>query len=895
MTAPRNFSRIYPSAYRLFLPVAVCCWVMALLMAAPASAVDQNTAFLPFQIIAQSVDESLTAEVDDNLTRVLLRNNFQMLDRALAEDLVDYDKWPPGTEALDSIAKATGLDSVAAGSVTIIGSQISIDVKVYDVLDPENPKYFYQEAGSIAELGLIIDQVMDEVITYAERDQFIGVIAPDGNTRIDSGAILRKIQSKVGDVYDPAILRDDLKAIYSMGYFDDVQIDVKDGDSGKIVTFRVVEKPAISSLSYSGIDELDDDDVTEVVGIKENSILNPARVNEAAAAIMTLYKSKGYYNTTVTPNISYPTPETAAIRFVIEEGEKIYIKEIGFEGNSSFDSDDLEDVIETSTKGFLSWLTESGLLNRDLLEQDSARIVAFYNNNGYLEAKVGEPIITQEEEWLYVKFIIEEGPRFKVGTVSLEGDLIADKEVFLDMLAIRSEEYLSRKTLRDDILKLQDYYAEQGYAFAEVRPMMDISESGSRVDISLNIERGDLVYINRIAIRGNTRTRDNVIRRELEIAEGGVFNTKGIRDSSRNLQRVDFFEEVNITPEPALDPSKMNVTVDVKEKSTGQFSIGAGYSSVDSVILMGEISENNFLGMGHRLSLAANIGGKSSRFNLSWTNPRINDSQVSTGIDLFNWTREFDDYTKDSKGGAIRFGHPLWEKWRMFEAYSYTDTELTDVADDASFIIRESQNVPVTSAVKVSFVRDSRDRLYGATEGSRNSLSVKYAGGPLGGDSQFTKGEVKSSWYFPVVYGTVFHILGAAGQAWENETGKLPVYERFYLGGINTIRGHEFGKVSPIDPLTGDRVGGDQMWYVNSEIVVPLLKDQGFYGVIFLDAGDSIATDTEWDSADVAVGTGLEIRWLSPMGPLRLVWGYNPDPLEDEDTSVWDFSIGGSF
>lgn len=512
---------------------------MAFLVAAPVSAVDQNTAFLPFQIIAQSVDESLTAQVDDNLTKVLLRNNFQMLDRALAEDLVDYDKWPPGTEALDSIAKATGLDSVAAGSVTIIGSQISIDVKVYDVLDPENPKYFYKEAGSIAELGLIIDQVMDEVITYAERDQFIGVIAPDGNTRIDSGAILRKIQSKVGDVYDPAILRDDLKAIYTMGYFDDVQIDVKDGDSGKIVTFRVVEKPAISSISYSGIDELDDDDVTEVVGIKENSILNPARVNEAAAAIMTLYKSKGYYNTTVTPNISYPTPETAAIRFVIEEGEKIYIKEIGFEGNSSFDSDDLEDVIETSTKGFLSWLTESGLLNRDLLEQDSARIVAFYNNNGYLEAKVGEPIITQEEEWLYVKFIIEEGPRFKVGTVSLEGELIADKEVFLDMLAIRSEEYLSRKTLRDDILKLQDYYAEQGYAFAEVRPMMDISESGSRVDISLNIERGDLVYINRIAIRGNSRTRDNVIRRELEIAEGGVFNTKGIRDSSRNLQRVD--------------------------------------------------------------------------------------------------------------------------------------------------------------------------------------------------------------------------------------------------------------------------------------------------------------------------------------------------------------------
>ncbi|NNF45829.1 MAG: outer membrane protein assembly factor BamA [Desulfofustis sp.] len=556
-------------------------------MASPALAVDQNTAFLPFQIIAQTVDESLTDKVDDNLTNVLLLNNFQMLDREEAEELVDYTKWPPDTAALDSIAKVTGLDSVAAGSVTIIGSQISIDVKVYDVLNPENPRYFFKEAGSMAELELIIGQVMDEVIAYAERDQLIGRIAPDGNARIDSGAILRKIQSKAGDTYDPAILRDDLKAIYSMGYFDDVQIDVTDGDTGKVVTFRVVEKPAISSVSFSGIDELDDDDVTEVITIKENSILNPARVNEAAAAIETLYKSKGYYNTTVTPNISYPTPETAAVRFVVEEGKKIYIKEISFEGNDSFDSDDLEDVLETKTKWFLSWLTEAGLLDRGKLEQDSARIVAFYHNNGYLEARVGEPVITQEEEWLYIKFIIEEGPRFKVGTVNLEGDLISEKEVFLSMLAIRSEEYLSRKTLRDDILRIQDYYSEQGYAFAEARPKMDISESGSRVDITLSVDRGDLVYISRIAIRGNTRTRDNVIRRELEIEEGGVFNTKGIRDSNRNLQRLNFFEEVNITPEPALDPSKMNVSVDIKEKSTGQFSIGAGYSSVDNLILMG--------------------------------------------------------------------------------------------------------------------------------------------------------------------------------------------------------------------------------------------------------------------------------------------------------------------
>jgi outer membrane protein insertion porin family len=861
----------------------------------PVYGAEQNTAYLPLHVIAPQVDKSFITQVDTAMESVLARHELIMEDRSSVQTMVEKDQWPPTLDTLEKIANTTGHDNVAAGTLTVIGNQISVDFKVFDLLDPSHPKYFFQESSSIASLDVVLSDVLGQVNNYVRRDQFIADIAPEGNRRIDSGAILRKIKTKAGDSYNPTVLREDLKAIYKMGYFNDVQIDVTDTNQGKQILFRVIEKPAISSITFSGLEELDRKDLTEVITLKENAILNPARVSGAAEAIKTLYRSKGYYNTEVDANISYPTPETAAVRFVIDEGEKIYIKEISFEGNSNFDSGDLEDVIETREKGWLSWLTDSGLLDKDLLNQDASRVIAFYNNNGFLEARVGEPVVTQEEEWLYIKFIIDEGPRFKVGTVEIGGDLIADKQIFLDMLSIRNEAFLSRQVLREDILKITDFYAEEGYAFADVRPNMNKSQSGSRVDIELSIDKGELVYINRIAIKGNSRTRDNVIRRELEISEGGVFDAKGLRTSNQNLQRLDFFEEVNVTPEPALDPSKMNISINVKEKSTGQFSIGAGYSSVDNIILMGEISENNLFGLGHRLALSANLGGSSSRYNLAWTNPRLNDSNISFGVDLFSWEREYDDYTKDSKGGAVRFGHPLWEKWRMYESYSYTDTDLSDVLPNASFIIRESEDIPITSAVKASFVRDTRDKLYGASRGSRNSLSVKYAGGFLGGDSQFTKAEGSSSWYFPLPFSTVFHVLGSAGQVWENENRKLPVYERFYLGGMSSIRGYEYGKVSPIDPLTGDRIGGDRMWYTNVEFVVPVLKEQGVFGVAFFDAGDSLAEDMDWTFDQMAKAVGLEIRWLSPMGPLRVVWGYNLDPLRDEPQTVWDFSIGGQF
>lgn len=898
---PMTFSRkVFCQTPAKLLPFLWLSLLIFLFFAAtPLWAVSEQTGFLPLHINSSKDTKNIEEKTDHDLQAALAETDILLIQRSEAEKLANYKgAWPPPVKELQNIAEKSGSENLAAGTVTIIGNQISVDVKLFDLLSPANPTYYFRTAESLDGLQEALNIIVSEIENYIGRDFRIASIAPEGNKRIDSGAILRKIGTKSGDAYSQAALREDLKSIYKMGYFNDVQIDVSDTPQGKNVIFRVVEKPVIKSVLFEGIDELKEEDVKEAANIKSQFILNPAKISLAEETIRQLYKTKGFYNSKVTSQISYPDDQGAVVLFMIDEGEKIYIKEITIEGNEAFDDDELLDEIETGEKWLLSWLDESGLLDMNQIQQDSGRIVAFYNNHGFLDAKIGEPEIRQEEEWLYLKFVVEEGPRYRVGTVDFSGDLIGEKDQLLDLLTIRDFKFISKQAIRDDILKLTDYYAEAGFAFANIRPIINKAASGDRMDIMFKIGKGNLVYLNRITIKGNSRTRDNVIRRELLIVEGGVFDSKALRQSTQALQRLMYFEEVNITPEPSLDPDRMNVIVEVKEKSTGTFSIGAGYSSADKFILMGQISENNFLGRGDTLSLNANIGGESSRYNLGYTNPHLNDSALSWGIDLFSTYREYDDYTKDSTGGGLRIGYPIFRKWKAYGNYSYVDTDLTDVGPFASRSIKESVDIHVTSALKFSLVRDTRDRVYGASKGSRNVFSVKYAGGPLGGDAEFTKIEGSTGWYFPMPFKTVFHIKGAAGRVFENENGKLPVYERFFLGGLNSVRGFKYGKISPIDPLTGDRIGGDKMWYTNTEIIFPLLESQGLNGLIFYDAGRVYDNDEDF-FGDVNNGVknsaGLGIRWLSPMGPLAVVWGYNLDPLDDEDQAVWDFSVGGTF
>lgn len=887
----KNISLLGTVTLSLFL----CIFSVVAVSVSFAETAEQNTVFLPLKINTPKKTAELTEQSDTALNKSLETKGITMVSRDEAEKQLNYKTWPPTLKKVYSLAPPEA-NYIVAGSLTTLGNKISIDVVVYDLFDESSPTYFYKESDSIAKLDQLTETIVNDILAYTGRYFLISKVEITGNERTDSGAILRNIKIQSGDRFDPINLRNDLENIFKMGYFDDVQVEVTETDKGKEVAFRVKEKAVIGQILIEGEEELEEEDIKEVISVTSNTIINPKEIRSSIQNIRKLYKEKGFYNTDVTSKISYTKSDKVNVRFIIEEGIKVYIKEIKFAGNTAFEDKKLRKIIETSEKSFLSWITESGRLKRDILDQDASRIGAFYHNNGYIEAKIGSPEVEHKGKWLYVTFNISEGERYRVGTINLAGDLIEDKNDLLSLMKLGQEKYFSRGILREDILRLTDRYAEKGYAFAEAKPSLHKNIDNKRMDINVDIEKGNLVYINRIIIKGNTRTRDKVVRREMKIKERGIFDASALRKSTEKLQRLEFFEEVNITPEQTPQDDLMDILVTLKEKPTGTFSIGAGYSSVDSLMFMGEISQNNFLGKGQRLAMQANLSSSNARYNLSFTEPHLNDTELLFGMDLYSWEREYDDYTKDSTGYALRFGYPIWEKWKASFGYGYDDTNLTDINEaTASQAILDSKDINVTSYIKTGLYRDTRNRVYDASKGSRHTISLKYAGGPLGGDSSFTKMEGETSWYFPLPWETTFHIKGAAGYVIENEDDKLPVYEKFYLGGLNTVRGFDNGKISPIDPTTGERIGGEKMWYGNVEWIFPLVKEAGLKGLVFFDAGNVYENSEDWDIGDLKKAVGLGFRWLSPMGPLRLEWGYNLDPEPDEDQGVWDFSIGGNF
>ncbi|MDA8162369.1 MAG: outer membrane protein assembly factor BamA [Desulfobacteraceae bacterium] len=801
-------------------------------------------------------------------------------------------------------ARAEAAQFAVWGSASLLGDMVSLDVRVLDLRDPQAAPVLLYAQGGQAEEGQILDQAGSRIKNVIEAPVKVAEVLIKGNRRVDTDAIRDAITVKAGEPFDEKKLSSCIKSVYKMGYFDDVQVDVADGPKGKIVTFLLKEKPAINQIKIKGNKVIDDKKIKETIGLKPYTVINEKALQDAAEKIKELYQDKGYINASVHGSVEQVSNDAADVIFDVTEGKKVQIKSITFQGNKAFPADELRGLMETSEKKPIWYPSiknimaiikgEEGVLKSDALDRDVGRINAFYHNHGYVDAVVGQPVVMRKGSYLYITIPIEEGDRYGVGNIKIEEDYFHDPAKLLSKMQIeKDKKVFSQEVLRQDILKLSDMYADKGFAYADITPKIVKDPDKKLVNITLVVNKGPKVKFGRIDITGNTNTRDKVIRRELRVDELDYFSASGLKKSKDRLKRLGYFDDVSLDPTKGSSKDTMNLDVKVKERPTGTFSIGAGYSSVDKVMFMGEISQRNFLGKGETVSFRGTIGAVNNRYSLSFIEPYFLDSQWSLGTQIYNWQIDYSDYSQDSTGASVRFGYPLTDELKVFTGLTVDNTTLSNVSANASQIIKDSMNIKTRRAVSIGLGYDSRNDFYFPTRGWDNSIAVEYAGGPFGGDSAYVKYTGTASYYHPIWKQLVGHARLGLGYVTQGSGGKLPIYERFFLGGLDSIRGYKEDYVSPVDPVTGERIGGDYMGFGQFEAIFPLIKDMGLNGVTFFDAGN--VWSNTYSLSDLRKSVGFGIRWLSPMGPLRIEWGYNVDKKPGDSNSNLEFRMGGVF
>ena len=786
-----------------------------------------------------------------------------------------------------------GADDVVWGSLTLIGQKFSLDVKMIQSVGKDPPQIFIKEGQGLENLSGVVKQLARDIGMKLFKRVKVASVVITGNKRIESDAIKMIIKTKPGDIYLSKSLSDDLKAVFAMGYFDDIRIEAEDTPDGKKIIFTVEEKPTIRVIRFKGNKVFKEEKLKENLTIKTGSILNPFKITSDIGRIEELYKEKNYHNVKVAYKVKYLENNQADLEFDIDEGEKILIKSITFKGNNAYTDKILKNLMKTSEKGFFSWVTSSGDLKMEDLEQDVAKLSGFYYNNGYIQARIGEPQVEYKENWIYITIKIDEGPQFKVGNVDITGDLVLTKDELKKRLKITKETYYNREVVRNDVLALTDLYSDEGFAYADISPIIDKDFDNLKVNITYTIQKGNQVYFEYIIIGGNTKTRDKVIRRELNVYEQELYSGRKLKQSVRNLYRVDFFEDVKVNTVKGSADDQMILKIDVTEKPTGTMSFGAGYSSQESVFGSISVSQRNLFGRGQILNAEGQIGGRTNLFRLSFTEPWLFDIPLSMGVELYNWETDYDTYDRKSLGGGIRFSYPVYAYTRASIRYNYDDADITNISENAAKSIKDLAGTNITSSITTGINYDSTNRRFNPSEGSKHSVSLKYAG--LGGNVGFTKVLAETGWFWPLVMDTVGYLHGEAGYVKENSGGILPDYERFYLGGINSVRGYEWREINVLDE-DGNIIGGNKFVLFNAECIVPLLKQQGLVGVIFYDTGNVFNDDESIDLGNLRNSVGFGFRWYSPMGPIRFEYGYKLDVKEGEDSGGrWEFSMGSAF
>lgn len=844
---------------------------------------------LPFEVYSNQDTKMIRESLYSSLSAELRKEqSVQILG---ADDLLKNYVKMEDDKAIES-GRTNRADFVITGSLVHFGDAVNIDARIIDVGQGSVLLTMSVQGKGLANLGPAIEQLKTEILSSIGLIQKIARVEIKGNHKINATAITEKIRSKKDGNYSEADIASDIKTIFKMGLFLDVSAEASSTTEGKVITFVVQEKGLISDISITGNKALSKNDIQEVLTIKKKQNINQEQIKKDIEKIKALYDNKGYYNADIKDKIEPDGEKDFRVILNIRENDRFYIRSISFEGNEAFTSKELKNMMSTSEKGIFSFITDSGLLKRDQLKQDVGKLNAYYFNNGFINAQVGEPEITTDKKGIHVKIKLKEGKRFKVDKVEISGDgLEKSREDLWKSLKVRKGDNYNREAIIKDIDFLTQVSNDEGYAYADINPKVNTRENEQLVDVDYQIKKGDLIYINRINIYGNNITRDKVIRRQLAVNEGDLYSSSQLRSSYAKLNRLRYFEEIDFQTDKGLDKNKMDINVRVKEKSTGMFMIGAGYSAADQAIIMAQITQMNFLGYGQILSLKASLGSTTNNYDLSFTEPWLFDIPLWFKADMWNYKKQYDYYDLDSNGAGLTLGYPLWENIVGYLGYKFYVDDVSEISSSASDYIKAQEGATSTSAVTMSLIRDTTDDFMFPSRGTKANLSVTYAGGPLQGEANYTQYSTSLNAYFPLPFSVVFAAKGRIGYIKGHEADEdIPVSSRYVLGGINSLRGFRY--VGPTNGGTSDVIGGNSMLIFNYELIFPFIKDSGMKIAAFYDAGNS--WNDKYDVGDLRQSVGLGLRWYSPIGPLRLEYGriLNRGDLDDQADGRWEFTIG---
>lgn len=735
----------------------------------------------------------------------------------------------------------------------------------------------------------------------------VRVIRVKQNKAISTAVILSKIKTRVGDTFSQDVLNDDLRRLYNLGFFTDISIDVSDYEDGIAVTFIVEEKPLIKRIEFQGNKSIKDTHLKKEMASKEGEMIDPARLSQDMITIKKFYEKKGFHLAEIDYSADVDEKKnTATITVVIDERMVVKIRHLFFEGNESYPDRKLLQLITTRADA----LFVSGHFKKDVFEEDLEKLKAFYQREGYLDAAVDSELeYYDDNKNMNVTIIVEEGKRYLVGDIFIEGNKIFADEEVRDILKLTRNKPYSREGMSLDVVHIQEIYYIKGYIMCRVYPEPIVNKDTGRIDITYSINEDKLIYIDKIDVAGNTKTKDVVIRRELRVYPGEPFNGQQIKRSKERLYNLGYFEEISFDTKETEDPVKRDLVVNVKETKTGEFSFGGGYSSIDRLIGFVSVSQKNFdilnfptfTGGGQNLTLRGELGFVRTNYFLSWTDPWIFGFPYSYGFDLYRTThrRERDagyGWEEERWGGDMRLGKEFTDWLRASLMYKLDRVKISDIPQDVQFDIRREEGSNYLSSLGSYLTFDTRDNVFNPTKGTVVTAGVQDAGGIFFGDFDFLKytGSVKH--YLSFIERLVLELKLRGGLVHEyGDSDRVPIYERFYAGGANSIRGYSERGVGPRDNVTGDARGGESVVIGNAEVSFPIFKEI-IKGAVFYDVGNVWQDADDIGQGDYKHGTGVGIRVKTPIGPVRLDWGYPLKKIEEEEQKGrFYFSVSHGF